>query len=123
MDFQCKKKKGLKYVTSSVANVIQHHRQTLEPKADMHHLCNVQLIEKTIRETLSSLSNLHLPIDLLTEDIQQELGHVEKIMQQSQDSRPRDHPVAKKEKRPALNVEDPLDFGNWEDDWEADQEL
>jgi len=108
-------KQRLNYMTSNVAKVIQRHRQTLGPKADIHHRRDVQFIRKTIRETLSSLSNLHLPVDLLTEEIRQELCHVEKIMQP-----PRDHPVAKK-KKPALNIEDPtdpLDFGNWEDDQE-----
>ena len=83
----------------------------------LHH--DVLLLRKAIGETLHSLSNL--PVDLLTEEIQQELSYVEKIMEQPECSSnlPLNHHVTKKEKRPALNIEDstdPLDFGNWEND-------
>ena len=85
----------------------------------MHLRHDVLLLQKTIEETLHSLSNL--PVDLLTEEIQQELSYVEKIMEQPECSSnlPLNHHVAKKEKRPALNIEDPtdpLEVGNWEDD-------
>jgi paraquat-inducible protein B len=93
----------------------------LGPNSAMHLRRDVPLLQKTIEETLHSLSNL--PVDLLTEKIRQELGHVEKIMERSECSMlPLNHHVTKKEKRPTLNVEDPtdpLDFGNWEDDQDA----
>jgi len=103
----------------SVTKAIHHHRQMLGPKAAMHLRHDVLLLQKTIGETLHSLSNL--PVDLLTDEIRQELSYVEKIMEQPECSSnlPLNHHVTKKEKRPALNIEDPtdpLDFGNWEDD-------
>jgi len=86
----------------------------------MHLHRDVQLLQKTIREMLLWFSNL--PVGLLTEEIRQELNHVEKMMKQSERPSGRHH-VTKKQKRPALNIEDPtvdpLDFGNWDDDLDA----
>jgi len=83
----------------------------------MHLRRDVLLLQDTIRETLHCLSSL--PVDLLTEEIRQELNHVEKIMKQPVCH----HHATKKQKRPALNIEDPtvdpLDFGNWDDDQDA----
>jgi paraquat-inducible protein B len=104
----------------SVTKAIRHHRQMLGPKAAIHLRHDVLLLQKTIKETLHSLSNL--PVDLLTEEIRQELSYVEKIMEQPECSSnlSLNHHVTKKQKkRPTLNIEDPtdpLDFGNWEDD-------